>query len=404
MLFLTYWFVLFAAVLFPAYWLAQHPVARRLILLIGSAAFHTHFAGPAGVLPIIALGTATYLAGRTRHHLACRTMAVFNVVALVYYKYALFLSQQVICAIWPGATEFCTTNPYLQNIVPPLAISFFVFEYVHYLLDVAGGSEPIRGVTDFALFSIFWPSIVAGPVKRYQHFLGELSQGLRHMGASDVAEGLVRVAMGYVKKVAADNLTAYIMHITPRYDTLSVPWRWFVVLCIGARILLDFSGYSDLAIGFARMHGIGLPENFRWPYLSRNLSEFWRRWHMSLSSWIRDYVYIALGGNRRGLLRTVFNGLFTFALCGLWHGAGFNFLAWGVLHGAGLAIAGNYRRLWLPGRVLGRVFDLLPPLGWGVTMLFVFLGWLFFFYPVPQAVHMMHLLLPAQWRFLPEGW
>lgn len=404
MLFLTYWFVLFAAVLFPAYWLVRHPLLRRGILLAGSAVFHTHFAGPAGVIPIIVLGATSYLAGRTRQHLICRTVAVLNVVALVYYKYTMFLAEQVICAVWPEATEFCTSSPYLQNIVPPLAISFFVFEYVHYLLDVAGGSEPIRGVSDFALFSIFWPSIVAGPVKRYQNFLQELSHGLKHVAASDVGEGLVRVSTGYVKKVVADNLTAYISHATNNYDNMSVEWRWYVVMCIAARILLDFSGYSDMAIGFARMHGIGLPENFNWPYASRNIVEFWRRWHMSLSSWIRDYVYIALGGNRRGVFRTIVNGLLTFALCGLWHGAGFNFLTWGVLHGVGLAIATNYRRLWLPGRLLGKVFDFLPPLGWAVTMVFVLVTWLFFFYPMPQAVHMMHLLLPRQLRFLPEGW
>jgi len=402
-LFLTYWFVLFAAILFPAYWFARHPALRRMILLVGSAVFHTHFAGPAGVVPIIVLGAMSYLAGLTRNPLACRTAAVFNVVGLVYYKYTVFLAQQVICVVWPEASSYFESSPYLQNIVAPLAISFFVFEYVHYLIDVAGGAEPIRGITDFALFSIFWPSIVAGPVKRYQHFLTELRLGLQQVGPRDAAEGVTRVAIGYAKKVAADNLTAYIAFWAPRFEHLSLGWRWTLLGCIGMRILLDFSGYSDMAIGFARMHGIGLPENFRWPYLARNLSDFWRRWHMSLSSWIRDYIYIAMGGNRHGVVRTILNGLLTFALCGLWHGAGYNFLTWGVLHGVGLAIAGNYRRLWLPGRLLGRLFDRLPPLSWAVTMAFVFITWLYFFYPVTEATQMTRLLLPASWRFLLGG-
>ena len=399
MLFLTYWFVLYAIILFPLYWAVPRAGVRRLILLAGSVVFHTHFAGPAGVLPIVALGIATYGAGRSRSRYACGAMVLANVLALIYYKYTIFLCKQVLGAIWPEVIAFGTTSPYLKDIVPPLAISFFVFEFVHYLLDVSHGSEPIRDPIDFALFSVFWPSIVAGPVKRYEEFLPALHHGLGHIGRSDVAEGVLRVALGYAKKIVADNLTAYITFSSAaRFDQLSLSWRWFVVLCIGMRILLDFSGYTDMAVGFARMHGIRLPENFNWPYLSRSIVTFWRRWHMSLSRWIRDYVYISLGGNRHGVIRTAFNGLVTFALCGLWHGAGFNFLIWGVLHGVALAIATNYRRLWLPGQWLGWVFDRLPPLGWALTTLFVFLTWLFFFYPMPQAVHMLHLLLPEKWR------
>jgi alginate O-acetyltransferase complex protein AlgI len=397
-LFLTYWFVLFAVVLFPLYWLVPRASVRRLILLAGCVVFHAHFAGAAGVLPIVVLGFFTYWAGLFRWRPACFMMVAANVLALVYYKYAMFLCKQVVGAVWPEAVAFGTTNPYLKEVIPPLAISFFVFEYVHYLLDVSGGEAPLRDPIDFALFSVFWPSIVAGPVKRYQEFIPELYHGLANVGRSDVAEGLLRVALGYGKKVVADNLTAYIAFAATRYDQMTLEWRWFLVLCIGMRILLDFSGYTDMAIGFARMHGVRLPENFNWPYLTRSIVEFWRCWHMSLSRWIRDYIYIALGGNRHGLLRTAVNGLLTFALCGLWHGAGFNFLAWGVLHGVGLAVAANYRRLGAPGRVLGWVFDRLPPLGWALTTLFVFLGWLFFFYPVPQALHMMHLLLPEKWR------
>jgi alginate O-acetyltransferase complex protein AlgI len=398
MLFLTYWFVLYAAILFPIYWALPSHTIRRVVLLAGSIVFHAHFAGPAGVIPIVVLGVATYLAALAGNRIACRSMIVANVLALVYYKYAMFLCNQVVGAVWPELAGFGSTSPFLREIVPPLAISFFVFEYVHYLLDVMSGAPPLRRPIDFALFSVFWPSIVAGPVKRYQEFIPELNRGLSEVRPEDVAEGLLRVALGYAKKIAADNLTAYILFSDPRFAHLTLPWRWFVVLCIGMRILLDFSGYTDMAVGFARMHGIRLPENFNWPYVARSIGEFWRRWHMSLSRWIRDYVYIPLGGNRRGAVRAAVNGLVTFALCGLWHGAGFNFLVWGVYHGAGLAVAGSYRKCGWIGQLAGRAFDAIPALGWFLTMLFVFLGWLFFFYPVPTAVRMMHLMLPEVLR------
>jgi alginate O-acetyltransferase complex protein AlgI len=398
MLFLTYWFILYVAVFFPIYWAVPSPGIRRVVLLGGSIIFHAHFAGPAGVIPIVILGACTYFASRVGSRFLCRSMILANILSLVYYKYALFLCNRVVGAVWPEAAVFAAESPLLHDIIPPLAISFFVFEYVHYLLDFLHGAEPIRSPGDFALFSVFWPSIVAGPVKRYQEFLPELNRGLSEMSGSDVAEGLLRVALGYSKKIVADNLTAYILFSEPRFDDLSLSWRWFVVGCVGFRILLDFSGYSDMAVGFARMHGIRLPENFNWPYVATSIGEFWRRWHMSLSRWIRDYVYIQLGGNRRGAVRTAANGLVTFALCGLWHGAGFNFLAWGVYHGVGLAAAGNYRSWGWAGRTAGRIFDGCPPLGWLLTTLFVFLGWLFFFYPVPTALHLMQQLLPEVLR------
>jgi alginate O-acetyltransferase complex protein AlgI len=162
---------------------------------------------------------------------------------------------------------------------------------------------------------------------------------------------------------------------------------------LALRIYLDFSGYSDMAIGYARMMGVRLPENFNWPYISHSIDEFWRRWHISLSSWIRDYVYIPLGGSRHGMARKIANGLIAFAICGLWHGANWNFLVWGLYHGAGLAICANYDRLGAPGRAVAAVFRRAPQLGMVVTFLFVAFGWLFFFYPVWEATRMLSLLV-----------
>jgi alginate O-acetyltransferase complex protein AlgI len=394
-IFLTYWFWAFAAAFFPLYALARPPLLRKALLLVACAVFHTHFAGPAGVLPIIGLGVLTYAAARTRHRLACLVAIGLCVLALAFYKYTTFILGRVVDAAWPdlGRALAAAVGP-LRPAAPPLAISFFVFEFVHYLVDVRRGDRPIASPLDFALFAIFWPSIVSGPIKRYQQFLPALAQGLGHVRADDLAQGMLRLAAGLVKKLAADGLSAYLEATQPQFGALTLLGRWGFVAGLGARILLDFSGYSDLAIGFARMCGITLPENFDWPYLARNVAEFWQRWHMSLSLWIRDYVYIPLGGGRHGVARRVLNGLVAFAACGLWHGPDWNFVVWGLYHGAGLAVCTTYASLpGVAGRAARGLFD-LPGVAWLATLLFVGLGWVLFFYPLAEAVRMLGLLVP----------
>lgn len=166
-----------------------------------------------------------------------------------------------------------------------------------------------------------------------------------------------------------------------------------VFIAISLRILFDFSGYSDIAIGFARLMGIKLPENFNWPYFATSIQDFWRRWHISLSTWIRDYIYIPLGGNQHGILRKVLNGMLAFAICGLWHGAAWNFIVWGLYHGFGLVVSTNLKLFFENYRFIAKIRFLLLPITWFITLTFVAVGWLYFFYPVQEATLMLHALI-----------
>jgi len=391
MIFTTYWFLAFAPLAIVVFRILPGKGAKLGWLALACAVFHYHFAGPAGVVPIIVLMIVTYFAGLSRHRGLCVAAMLVCVAALCFYKYAFFLigaAVAPISAALSGRLEEGAKS--IMPGAPPLGISFFAFEFIHYLFEVRRGQEPIRNPFKFLLFAIFFPSLVAGPIKRCAQFLPSLEQASRGgaMGA-DFAEGLARVGMGFFKKVMiADPLTSYVDEAQPHFAQEHLFTRWVILAAIAFRILMDFSGYSDIAIGCARMLGIRLPENFNWPYGARNLQEFWRRWHISLTSWLRDYVYIPLGGNRHGVARRVFNGFAAFALCGLWHGPAWHYVLWGVYHGAGLGVCATYRKIPMAGILIGRIFDKEPYLGWLVTLVFTWIGWLIFFYPVSEAMQM----------------
>jgi alginate O-acetyltransferase complex protein AlgI len=395
MIFSTYWFIVAIAVFLPLYFLVRNQSFRFGALILFCIIFHTHFAGPAGVVPIIILGFITYFAARSRHPLACAVSIGLCVAALCFYKYTHFFVNEFLAHINPTLAEQASQQTSaLLPALPPLAISFFAFEFIHYLYEVRKGGAPITNIFEFTQFTLFFPSLVAGPIKRYTDFIPSLHRGLQSANSHDAILGFCRVMGGFFKKaVIADNLTLYITATGPKFASLTLPERWMFLLAIALRIYFDFSGYTDMAIGFARMLGVRLPQNFNWPYVAKNIQDFWQRWHISLSTWIRDYVYIPLGGSRHGLFRKVANGILAFALCGLWHGAAWNFLLWGLYHGVGLALCSSYRKVFGPfGAALGNIFDRAPAISWVVTMLFVGIGWLLFFYPAQQACDMARLL------------
>jgi alginate O-acetyltransferase complex protein AlgI len=388
MIFNTSWFLVFFPIVYAVFWILPGARLRFFFLLLASAVFHWHYAGPAGVAPIIVIALCTFgfglaLArlpeGSPKRRVLLAAGVAVPVAALVYYKYRVLLLGTV------GLGGPAQVRPGLgaAGVALPLAISFFTFEFVHYLTDVAKGSAPIRSPFRFGFFSIFFPSIVSGPIKRYQPFLAQAEPGIRRPRAGLVLRGAAQVLVGFFKKlVVADNaaLAIELLDARPAHGRGSVV---LLMVLLSVRILFDFSGYSDIAIGLARMLGLELPANFRYPYVARNIAEFWQRWHISLSRWIRDYIYIPLGGGRRGLLAKTANLSIAMFLCGLWHGAAWHFGLWGLYHGLGLAV----HSLWERSAIGARLSSAAGArwLGIALTDAFVAFGWLLFFYPVDRV-------------------
>jgi alginate O-acetyltransferase complex protein AlgI len=388
-IFLTYDFIGFFLAFLAAYLaLGRWPQARLVLLIAGGVWFQLFYGGVQSLSVALALAIVAYIAGLNKRRPVLIAGIMICVATLVFYKYTLFFAHNVLRHLIPEAFAAAIGSAAPTTI--PLGISFFVFEFVHYLVDVYRGSPPTRGAKNFAAFALFWPTIVSGPIKRYEQFIPALHEGIKGQTAADVMHGVLRVVIGFIKKWIADNLTGWIDYHETLLPSHSLDQRWLFLFAISARILLDFSGYSDMAIGYARMMGITVPENFNWPYLARSPIEFWQRWHISLSTWIRDYVYIPLGGNRLGTPRRILNALAAMVICGLWHGAAWNFAVWGLYHGLGLATTAGLKRTFpnVGGdRVAVAVF------GWAVTNVFVAVGWLLFFYPLDKAWSIFKLLL-----------
>jgi alginate O-acetyltransferase complex protein AlgI len=307
-----------------------------------------------------------------------------TVLFLALFKYRNFLTGLV----WRDSAQ----NPlYWKNAFLPLGISFFTFEFVHYAIDRYRNRTEEGSVTEYLAFILFFPTMVAGPIKRYQDFLPKL-RSISREWVVDWQRGLTRILTGLVKKFAvADVLTAYTSHLN--WSDISRAQRVILPLWLfayGIKIYADFSAYSDIAIGSARLFGIRVPENFDWPYLRANITDFWRHWHMSLTNWLIDYIYIPLGGSRGTSGRVYANILVTMLVSGIWHGAGIHFIVWGLLHGILLAI----RRLWRQIRPMPATPPLWSQLGsWLLTYVAVNLAWAFFCMDVHTALFFLRRLL-----------
>jgi len=310
---------------------------------------------------------------RDRSPWLLRGAIAINLLILGYFKYTLFLAGIV--------NELAGTDFVLAAIILPLGISFHTFQQIAYLVDVGRGSVPRYRFWDYVLFVTFYPQLIAGPIVHHNEILPQIQgPGFIRFRLDNLCLGASIFAVGLFKKtVIADTLAQV---ATPAFNAaalghVSLETGWLGALAYTLQLYFDFSAYSDMAIGLARMFNITLPPNFDAPYKATNIADFWRRWHMTLSRFLRDYLYIPLGGNRRGPARALLYVTITMLLGGLWHGAGWTFVAWGGLHG--LYIAGHrlLRQSGLFERILPVAF-LRSLIGQAVTLFLVVIAWVFF--------------------------
>lgn len=261
------------------------------------------------------------------------TSLAMNLGVLAFFKYGRFFWESGRTALPLGAT------PSWLDVAAPLGVSFYTFHSISYIVDTYRGLRPPTNVfSDFALYVAFFPQLIAGPITRWGFFGPQLRAAPR-VGLDEIEQAAVWLARGLVKKVVFAD--AFGLYVDAIYQTTGpVGWleAWVILYAYAFQIYFDFSGYTDIAQGVARLFGLRLPPNFDRPYRATDPSEFWRRWHISLSSWLRDYLYVSLGGNRRGVGRTYANLMLTMLLGGLWHGAAWTFVMWGAFHGAWLAL------------------------------------------------------------------
>ncbi len=308
---------------------------------------------------------------RTRPGLSARAILAagiaVNLAPLCFFKYGNFLVDNINIVI--SALGFSAIS--LDRIHLPIGISFFTFQAISYIVDVyRAETTSQKNPIDLALYISLFPQLIAGPIVRYHDIAAQI--GSRIIEFDDFYQGTKRFIIGLGKKVLVANvmgrLADAVFALPP--ERLSAQLAWLGIIAYTLQIYFDFSGYSDMAIGLGRMFGFRFRENFNYPYISRSIKEFWRRWHISLSTWFRDYLYIPLGGNKFGPARTYANLLTVFLLCGLWHGASWTFVIWGLYHGFFLVLERTRFGDWL---------DRTP--GWlrhGYVLLCVMIGWVFF--------------------------
>jgi alginate O-acetyltransferase complex protein AlgI len=359
----------FMPIFFAAYYLAPLR-AKNAVVLIASLLFYEFGAGPVVIVLIFSI-VFNYAAARAIEAARGVSALIFwlavaaNLLALFYYKYFDFGWHAFDDATGGALARHGFTAP---EIMLPIGISFFTFQAVSYIADVyAGHTRAEPSLLRFGMYHSLFPQLIAGPIVRYVEIRNEIAA--RAIGLNELTDGLTRFAVGLGKKVIIADHAGRIANVVFGLDAaqLTPALAWLGAIAYGIQILFDFSGYSDMAIGLGRLLGFHFPENFADPYRSCSMTEFWRRWHMTLSRWFRDYLYIPLGGNRKSALRTYVNLTIVFALCGLWHGAAYTFIVWGLFHGAFLAGERFVLHRWKvqPHGYAGQIYTLIAvTCGW----------------------------------------
>ncbi len=351
---------------------------KNVILLLGSLFFYA-WGEPVYVLLMLFSTLVDYFHGRMIEKYRERGWAkmflissvIINLFVLSFFKYADFLIQTV--------NSLLGTSIPLLNLPLPIGISFYTFQTMSYTIDVYRGEAKVqKSLLDFGVFVTMFPQLIAGPIVKYTDVQEHLRQ--RKVDICEISSGMKRFCVGLGKKVLiANNIGVLWSEISAmNAGELSALTAWLGVFAYAFQIYFDFSGYSDMAIGLGRMMGFHFPENFNYPYISASVTEFWRRWHMTLGSWFREYVYIPLGGNRKGLPRQMINIFIVWMLTGIWHGAGWNFLFWGLWFAVFLSL----EKLFL-GRVLGKLPRIVGVL---YNSLLVLVSWVMFALEKPTQI------------------
>ena len=370
--------MVFSSILFLVYFLPIFLLVYYVLpkayknawLVIASLAFYTW--GAPTFLPILILScvidyVSTFYFAKKKGKLWFVLVLISNVSLLLYFKYANFLSGNLNQFL----NHFNLQSLPWQEVMLPIGISFLTFQKISYLVDVyRKDCEPQQSFINYLLFIVLFPHSIAGPIVRYKDIKAQLLGRFGNLNASFIFLGLFQFVIGLsMKVIIANPLGAKADLIFNALPNLDFANAWMGIICYTFQIYFDFAGYSAMAIGLGKMMGFIIPDNFNFPYTAQSITEFWKRWHITLSSWMKDYLYIPLGGNRNGNGRTYFNLFIVFMLSGFWHGASWNFLVWGAFHGLFLVV----ERLGL-----SKVLIKIGPFAMLYTLITVMIAWVFF--------------------------
>jgi alginate O-acetyltransferase complex protein AlgI len=335
MLFNSLNFIIFLPIVFTIYAISPQRY-RSLVFLIASYYFYMSWKPEYIILILLSTIVDYYCSDKISRAIKQREKKFFlsislllNLGLLFYFKYYNFFSGEVLGLFYNDGV-----NPYFVNIILPVGISFYTFQTMSYTIDVYYGKQKVeKNFINFAVYVSYFPQLVAGPIERPQTLLNQFKKNFI-LSYSNLSSGFRMILWGLFKKiVVADNISSYVDAVFNNTQNHSSPALIIAGYLFSLQIYCDFSGYSDMAIGVSKLFNIDLMKNFKTPYFSSNITEFWRRWHISLSTWFRDYLYIPLGGSRAGKKRVYLNLVITFLVSGLWHGANWTFILWGAIHG-----------------------------------------------------------------------
>ena len=381
MLFSSLTFLLaFLPLVLVLYYVNNNRVYRNIILLISSLIFYSWGEPRTIIIMIITIIVNYVMAIMIEENEKYRKLlfivtCIFNIGILFFFKYFNFFVNDVLML-----------KNVTLNIILPIGISFYTFQILSYVIDVYKKEVVAqRSIINLGAYVTMFPQLIAGPIVRYQTIAKELTERKEHV--DDIAEGLRRFIIGLGKKIIIANQMAIIadkVYLSIPLHDLNTMFAWIGTIAFALQIYYDFSGYSDMAIGLGKMFGFHFVENFNYPYIATSITDFWRRWHISLSSWFRDYVYIPLGGSRCSKARWMLNIMIVWSLTGLWHGASYNFILWGLYYGVLLMMEKLFFKKYL---------DKLKGVNYIITMLIVLVGWVFFnSSSVDQIIYMIRNL------------